>query len=237
MEIVDILKDAMVYPAHNITSLILYIALGVIAGIVGGGTIVGMAMGYADKNVFMLLGSGLIGILIFLVVAFVISGYELDIIKYGIIRSDEGPKIDFLRQFINGARLFLVRIVYYLIPVIISSILSIIFQHWVTTIISIILLVIFALAEFMAECRLAKTEDLVYALSIKDAIEDITRVGIVNLLLFIIIVAIIAVVLLLILAFVMKWNSYIGGLLMGIVGVYLVFFIGRASGLLYSNVA
>lgn len=236
MEIVDILKDALVYPAHHITSLILYIALGVVAGIVSGGTILGVAAGAASKNVFMLLGSGLIGVLIFIVVAFIISGYELDIIKYGILRSDEGPGFDFIRQFINGARLFLVRIVYYLIPIIISSILGIIFQHWLTTIISIILMVVFGLAEFMAECRLAQSEDLVHALSISDAIADISKVGIVNLLLFIILVVIIAVVLIFVLTFLVKWNSYIGGLVMGIVGVYFVFFVGRATGLLYSNV-
>lgn len=236
MEIVDIIKDAMVYPAHNITSLILYIVLGVIAGIVAGGTILGMIAGVADKNVFMLLGSGLIGILVFLVVSFAISGYELDIIKYGINRSDEGPRIDFLRQFINGARLFLVRIVYYLIPMIISAIVGIIFQHWLTSIISIILFIVFALAEFMAECRLAQSEDLVYALAVPDAIADISRVGIVNLLLFVILVTIIAFVLLVIVSAIMQWNSYVGGVLMGILGVYMVFFIGRATGLLYSNV-
>lgn len=236
MEIVDIIKDALVYPAHNITSLILYIVLGVIAGIVAGGTILGMIAGVADKNVFMLLGSGLIGILVFLVVSFAISGYELDIIKYGINRSDESPRIDFLRQFINGARLFLVRIVYYLIPMIISAIVGIIFQHWLTSIISIILFIVFALAEFMAECRLAQSEDLVYALAVPDAIADISRVGIVNLLLFVILVTIIAFVLLVIVSAIMQWNSYVGGVLMGILGVYMVFFIGRATGLLYSNV-
>lgn len=236
MEIVDILKDALVYPAHNITSLILYIILGVIAGIVAGLTLVGMAAGVSDQNVFMLLGSAIIGILVFIIVGFAISGFELDIVRYGISRSDAGPEIDFLRQFINGGKLFLVRIVYYLIPLIISAICGIIFQHWLTSILTFILFVIFALAEFMAECRLAQTEDLTYALAVHDAIADISRVGIVNLLLFIIIVAIIAVILFVILTALLQWNAYVGGILMGILGVYFVFFVGRATGLLYSNV-
>ena len=88
----------------------------------------------------------------------------------------------------------------------------------------------------MGQCRLAKTEDLGYALSIGDAIGDISRIGIVKLLLFIIIVFIIAFVLFFIVGAIMRWNSTIGGILLGILGVYITFFSARATGLLYSDV-
>ena len=88
----------------------------------------------------------------------------------------------------------------------------------------------------MAQCRLAKTEDLMDALAFGQAIADISRVGIVKLLLFIIIVAIIAAILIFIAAALFQWNTIVGGIILGIVAVYLVFFVGRATGLLYSEV-
>ncbi|MEE1149945.1 MAG: DUF4013 domain-containing protein, partial [Methanobrevibacter sp.] len=92
------------------------------------------------------------------------------------------------------------------------------------------------LALMMGQCRLAKTEDLGYALSIGDAIGDISRIGVVKLLLFVIIVFIITFVLFFIVGAIMRWNSTIGGILFGILGVYITFFSARATGLLYSDV-
>ena len=49
-------------------------------------------------------------------------------------------------------------------------------------------------------------------------------------------IALISVVLLFICGLIAQWNSIVGGILIGIVVIYLVFFGGRALGLLYSNV-
>lgn len=236
MELGEIISDALTYPFQNIKALFIYIILGIILGISIIGTLIGIMAGMDANNVLTVLGSGVIGVIIALIVYFVISGYELDIIKLGITRSAGAPSIDFVRQFINGVKLFVVSIVYFIVPIIVSAILAVIFQHWLSTIITTILFIIFGLAAFMAQCRLAKTEDLGYALAIGDAIGDISRVGIVKLLLYIIIVFIIAFVLLLIVSLIAQWNSYVGGVLLGILGVYLVFFQARAMGLLYSNV-
>ena len=123
-----------------------------------------------------------------------------------------------------------------IIPIIISSILAIIFQHWLSMIISIVVGIIFALAMIMGECRLAKTGDIGYALSIGEAIGDISRVGFVKVVLFIIILFIITFILALIVGAINQWNTTIGGILMGILGVYITFFSARATGLLYSDV-
>ena len=88
----------------------------------------------------------------------------------------------------------------------------------------------------MGHCRLAKTEDLGNALAIGEAIGDISRVGIGKLILFIIVVVLIAFVLYFIVALIAQWNQTVGGTLMGILGVYITFFVGRATGLLYSDV-
>ena len=123
-----------------------------------------------------------------------------------------------------------------IIPIIISALLAIVFQQWLSIIISAIVGIIFGLALMMGQCRLAKTEDLGYALSIGDAIGDISRVGLVKLLLFVIVIFIIVFALLVIVGAILKWNATVGGILMGIIGVYLSFFTSRATGLIYSEV-
>ena len=228
MDFRDIFGDALSFPINNIVSLIIFIVLGIIAGIAIGGALAGVVLGMNSNNVFTVLGSGF--------VSFFISGYQLDIIKSGIQRSPDGPAIDPVRQLLNGLKMFVVSIVYYIIPFIIVSVLSIFLRDWIMLVITFILYVIFALAQFMAQCRLAKTEDIGYALAIGEAIGDVSRVGILNLLIFVVIAFVIAFILIFIAALIARWNSYVGGVILGIVGVYLVFFVARATGLLYSNV-
>ena len=236
MELGDIFSDALVYPFHNIKALVIYLILGIILGIAIIGTVVAVAAGAAINNVWAVIGSGIIGIIVALFIGFLIEGYQLDIVKYGIQRNSDGPGIDPVRQFINGVKLFAVQVVYMIIPIIIGAILAIIFQHWLSGLITFIISIVFSLAMVMAQCRLAKTEDIGTALSIGEAIGDISRVGIVKLVLFIVILAVISFVLFFIAILIAQWNSTVGGILLGILGIYLVFFEGRALGLLYSEV-
>lgn len=236
MELMEIISDALVYPFHNIKALIIYLILGIILGIVWVGTMGAVAASAAASNLAAAMGSAVIGFIVAVVISFAISGYQLDIVKYGIDRSFDAPGLDFVRQFFNGFKLTIVQLVYFIIPIIISAILAIIFQHWLAMVIEFILFVIFGLAAFMAECRLAKTEDIGYALSIGDAIGDITKVGILKLLVFLIVIFLIAFLLSVIGGFISGWNSTVGGIFLGALGIYLVFFVARAAGLLYSNV-
>ncbi|WP_405305799.1 DUF4013 domain-containing protein [Methanobrevibacter sp.] len=236
MEIGEIFSDALVYPFHNIKALVIYLVLGIILGIAVGGTIAGMAAGILAENILAVIGSGIIGIIIAFVLGFIITGYELDIVKFGIERDPSSPGIDIVRQFINGVKYFVVYIVYMIVPIIISAILAVVFQHWLSSIISAIVSIVFALALMMGQCRLAKTEDLGYALAIGDAIGDISRVGIVKLALFIILMFIIVFAVFFVALIITRWNSTVGGILMGIVGIYISFVIARATGLLYSDV-
>ncbi len=236
MELGEILSDALTYPFQNIKALVVYGILGIILGISIAGTLVGISAGALAENALAIIGSSVIGIIIALFLGFLINGYQLDIIKYGIERSSGAPDIDFITQFINGVKLFAVDVVYFIIPIIISAILAIIFQHWLSILISIILFVVFALAAYMGNCRLAKTQDLGYALSIGDAIGDISRIGIGKVVAVIVIVFVITLILSAIGNGISQWNSTVGGIIVGIVGVYNAFFAGRAIGLLYSDV-
>ena len=238
MNLGDIIGDALAYPVNNIKALVLYIVLGIIAAIIGGTTILSFATAASTKGLsgFALSGVGIIGIIIFIILLFLIEGYALDIIKFGIERRTDGPGIDIARQVSNAIKLLAVNIAYYLIPAVIIFILGLFLRDWILTIISIILLIVFALANFMARCRLAKTDSLSDALAVGEAIGDITRVGIGKLVATVILVVIIAIVIMIIVGIIGSINDLVGDILFGIALVYLIFFYHRAIGLLYSDV-
>ena len=71
MNISEIISDALVYPFNNIKALVIYIILGIIAGIVAGGTVVAMAAGIAANNTLAAAGSGIIGLIIALIISLV----------------------------------------------------------------------------------------------------------------------------------------------------------------------
>ena len=237
MSISEMFSDALAYPFNNIKALLLYVVLGIIVALLGGATIVDFAVAFTTKGVggAALAGLGIVGVILFVLVVFLVEGYALDIIKYGIERRSDGPGIDFGRQVSNAIKLVVVSIVYYIVPAIITLILSLFLRDWLIAIIGVILFIVFALANFMAKCRLAKTDNLGDALAIGEAIGDISRVGIGNLLITVIVVFVILMIISFIVAIFMGLNQYLGGIILGFAGVYFVFFYNRVIGLLYST--
>ena len=237
MNIAEIINDALAYPFNNIMALVVYAVLAIIAAIIGGAAIVSIATASATKGVsgFALGGLSVVGMIIFILVLFLIEGYGLDIIKYGIERRNDGPGLDIVRQISNALKLIVVSFVYYIVPSIIIFVLGFFLKDWILTIISVILIIIFALANFMAKCRLAKTDDLGAALAIGEAIGDITRVGLAKIVVTCALVVIIFVIVVFILSIIYNINNIIGGILLGIFAVYFVFFYNRAIGLIYSD--
>ena len=233
MSISEMFSDALAYPFNNIKALLLYVVLGIIVALLGGATIVDFAVAFTTKGVggAALAGLGIVGVILFVLVVFLVEGYALDIIKYGIERRSDGPGIDFGRQVSNAIKL----VVYYVVPAIITLILSLFLRDWLIAIIGVILFIVFALANFMAKCRLAKTDNLGDALAIGEAIGDISRVGIGNLLITVIVVFVILMIISFIVAIFMGLNQYLGGIILGFAGVYFVFFYNRVIGLLYST--
>ena len=174
----SIIGDALAYPFSNIKALVLYVVLGIIAAIIGGTALLTIAASFSTKGLagFAFSGLSIVGVIVFIIVLFLIEGYALDIIKYGIERRTDSPGIDLARQVTNAIKLIVVSIVYYVVPAIIIFILSLFLRDWILTIIGIILVIVFALANFMAKCRLAKSDSLGDALAIGEAIGDISRV-------------------------------------------------------------
>lgn len=242
MNIVDIITDSLAYPFQNIMAFIVYAILGIIAWVAVGGTIVGIVLGTKVNQTLTTGIIAVIGIILAIIIALLISGYELDIVKLGTMRSYESPEIDFVRQVHNGINLVITKLVYYLIPFIITLVLSLVLglflRNWIVSIIAFIIYVIFAFAEYMAECRLAKTEELSEALAVGEAINDITRVGVINVVSVTLILLVISFIISLIIFYLMSFGGAIGllgSILLGIFAVYFEFVTGRAKGLLYSN--
>ena len=237
MSVSDIISDALAYPFQNIKALVIFMVLGIIAAIVGGTTIITIATSFSTVGFssFALGGVGIIEMIIFILVLFLIEGYGLDIVKFGIERRADGPGIDFGRQVSNAIKLLIVSIVYYVVPAVIIFILGLFLRDWIMTIISLILVILFALANFMAKCRLAKSDSLGEALAIGEAIGDISRVGLGKLLATVILVVIIAVIIVVLIGIIGSISDIVGDILFGIFLVYLVFFYNRAIGLLYSD--
>ena len=238
MDLSDIISDALTYPFQNVKALVIYIILGIIAAIIGGTAILSFAGAMATKGFagFAFSGVAIVGIVIFIIILFLIEGYALDIVKFGIGRRVDSPGIDFGRQVSNAIKLLAVNVVYYLVPAVLIFILGLFLRDWIMTIISLILVIVFALANFMAKCRLAKSDNLGDALAIGEAIGDISRVGFGKLLATVIVVVIIAVLIVVIVGLVGGINDTLSDILFGIALVYLVFFYNRAIGLLYSDV-
>ena len=237
MSIGNILSDALAYPLKNVKALVLYAVLSIIAALIGGVALVGVIGAFSTKGFSSLAftGLGLVGVILFVLVFFLIEGYGLGIIKYGIERRTDSPGIDIGRQIANAIKLVVVSIVYYIIPVIIIFVLGLILKTWLLAIIALILFIVFALAHFMAKCRLAKTDDLGNALAIGEAIGDISRVGFAKTIILVLIVAVILVLICIVVALFSKINSTLGSIILGIASVYFAFFYNRAVGLLYSD--
>ena len=237
MEIGEIITDSLKYPINNIKALIIYIVLGIVAGLVLVLTGVGVGAGAIANSAAATGIVGIIGIIIFFLIYLLILGYELDVINFGIERRDDAPEIDFARQITNGIKWYITCFIYMLIPTIIMIILSYLNQT-LGLIVGIILFIIAAFALLMAQCRLAHTDSLGEALNIPEAIKDITKVGIIK----IIAVFLILVILGFVVSFILGLFSvlgdvgtYIGAILSGIFTIYLAFVVFRASGLLYSD--
>lgn len=115
MDITEIIKESFVFPANNLKQLALYIVISIVVSIFALGGI--LAATYAESSaVYAVLG--VILVIVSLIIAFILAGYQIKIIKSGI---DQGEvlDIDWKNDFITGIKAIIVNIVYYIIPAII----------------------------------------------------------------------------------------------------------------------
>lgn len=121
MEITEIIKESFIFPANNLKALAIYIAITFVMGILVAGGIFS-ALGIQNSALY-----GILSFILFIIavlVGFILSGYEIDIIKTGIDLEDLAPDFDWKADFIRGIKAIIVAIVYFIIPAIITLIVA-----------------------------------------------------------------------------------------------------------------
>lgn len=121
MEITEIIKESFIFPANNLKALAIYIAITFVMGILVAGGIFS-ALGIQNSALY-----GILSFILFIIavlVGFILSGYEIDIIKTGIDLEDLAPDFDWKADLIRGIKAIIVAIVYFIIPAIITLIVA-----------------------------------------------------------------------------------------------------------------
>lgn len=185
--------------------------------------------------------------IISLIFGIVLSGYAVSVIKKGIDDSEDFPEIDLRANLINGIKALIINIVYFIIPIIIALILAVITGSigvglnnavaalGIFAVLVIILFIVFSILEMVAMARFADTDSLDEALKIGAVIDDIKRIGILNIIAFLII-AFIIVFVAIIVGSLINLIPYIGIIITSvIVMAFVVLFYYKALGLLYAD--
>lgn len=278
MEIMEIIKEAFLFPSQNLEKLAIYILLTFVSVILFAGGVITGAFGFMDSSAYLILS--VILLIIGIVVALIITGYQIDLLKSGIDHDELAPGFDWKNNLITGIKMLVVSIVYFIIPAIVVAIMALITNipgqianiiqqaatspanvtavtgsstpvlqgvsdaamaglissFAITTLVAIIVFIIFAFLQTMGESRLANTGNLGEALNIPEAFKDITRIGAGKVIAVVLLIVVIVAVIQGILGYIYGQVPQIS-IISVIVTPYLTFFTQRAIGLLYSDIA
>ena len=113
MEIMEIIKDALVFPSTDLRTFFIFVLLTIFAGVFSTVGILFYILGVLNAEFF--LWGGLAAIVAMLI-GWVMSGYSISVIKSGIELEDEVPEFVWWDNFITGFNGFIVSIVYFIIP-------------------------------------------------------------------------------------------------------------------------
>lgn len=108
--LIELFKEALIYPTKDYKALLIFGVIFLVANL----SSVFAAWGI-DMNITVI---GLLG-LISLILYFITEGYILSILKETISYNDEIPALNLVENFVDGLKLLVVEIVYYIIPTII----------------------------------------------------------------------------------------------------------------------
>jgi hypothetical protein len=117
MEIMEIIKDSLTFPVNNLKSLAIYIIITFALGILIAGGLVSSISSFND-GMFAVLA--FIFFVLVVLVGFILAGYEIDIIKTGIIQADEAPNFSWKNDLVRGIKAIIVAIIYFIVPAIIT---------------------------------------------------------------------------------------------------------------------
>ena len=111
MEITDIIKESFVFPANDLAKLAVYIVFIIVMSILALGGITLMALGMMSGGSVISTVLGIIFFICSLILAFIITGYQISIIKSGIDNSEKAPDFVWKENLIKGIKNLVVNIV------------------------------------------------------------------------------------------------------------------------------
>ncbi len=276
MELVEIIKDAFIFPSKNLGVLAIYSILSILVAVFVLGAMFSLTMVFVDfiRNLL----TGLIYLVLSIVVGFILSGYQIALIKSGINFDEKAPDFEWKKNLYTGAENLFISIIYYTLPTLIvlmvgcymnipghlSSIAqkaiiqlnntTIVENYAVSVantmspvmiyllssliimfIVAIILFVIASILVTMAQARLANTGNVDEASNVPEAINDLKRIGIGNVIGLLVLIVVITVLIETFLSAIFNYVPFLS-ILSVIIMPYLTFFAQRAVGLLYSDI-
>lgn len=119
MDITQIIKEAFIFPSNDWGKFILYIVFLVVAGFLLAAGFALSVVGLMNHNNILLILLGIILVIGYLIVSFMLMGYLIDITKSGIDGAESAPEFSWKENLITGLKYLVVNIVYYIIPAII----------------------------------------------------------------------------------------------------------------------
>lgn len=122
MEIIDIIKESLIFPSNDLAKVAIYIVLTFVTGILAVLGLFLLAVGIVDSVVYAVIGAILF--IVALIVGFIIGGYQISIIKSGIDGDEKAPEFIWKENLITGIKYLVVDIVYFIIPAIIVLIVA-----------------------------------------------------------------------------------------------------------------
>ena len=266
MNLREIIMDAIKFPISDTRKFLIFCALIIIMSL----STVLPSYGVKDNTLSLILT------LVTLIVAIIVLGYCVEVIKSGTDGDDTLPDFDYVKQFVNGIKALILDIIYFIIPAIITIIVASatgLFTSFtkivyisidamsknannlttimaavpkttmntftnaltITLIVAIILFIIFSLMSFTGLVRFAKTGSGTEGLRFRQILRDMSKVGLIKIIVTLIVIYIIAFVLSLIIGLI-GLIPYIGVFIGIFVGVpFMLLFLYRAIGLLYAD--
>lgn len=118
MKMTEIIKDAFLFPSKNSGRYSIYLLLSVLISLFAFGGVLTYALGIIDAQNYLIGGLYLI---IAMLIAIILSGYHIKVIKSGIDNDDTVPPFELYEDFMTGFDSVVVMIAYLLIPTLIVA--------------------------------------------------------------------------------------------------------------------
>ena len=240
MSLSEIISDSVKYPFSDITK---FFIVGVFVFLAG--------LSNAFSAFFQMDNAVIIGIaaIIALIFSLIVSGYNLKVVKNAIDHSSALPDFDFAGDLVNGIKVLIISIVYFIITFIIIFLIAgvsiftgSVFNNvaagsGVALIIGFIIAFIFAIFQIVAMARFANTGEMGAAFQLGEVFSDVKQIGIGSIIGFLI-VSVVIVIIAFVITGIIAMIPIIGLIIASIIlGAFVTLFVNRGIGLLYSKVA